>query len=349
MPRVLLKVGIAMIVAGVLTGVYYLYCTQFGGAQLGKFPAAGRSGSWTLSDGSRQSFPSGRASEPVSIDLDPAMNAIGLNWRGTVSGMVMKGASNEYRVWLFLAGRPVMQETFTVSRGENDTRTSWKWGSIGQFSVSQPGRYDLVLEETREPRVSVRDVQIEVRRNVVAPSTPILVGGAMLFVAGFALVLVVQLRGTRASPFVAVVGTTMFVFMGLFFLLAYLNRDTPGSSPFAAQSPVQPALQGLPASAPGGIGEIAILQAEPRLSRIGTPITLSGTNFGRAENHRVAIGGHGIKVELEVIEWSKEVIRVRIPDDPRLQMDRAYYYRVERIQPQESSNLFMFAFEVPGR
>lgn len=351
MPKALLGVGIAMVVAGLLTLVYYLYCTQFSGEQLGKFPASGRAGTWTLSDGSRQSFPGGRATRPFSVDLDPAMNTVGFNWRGTMSGMVMRREYNEYRAWLFLDGRPVMQETFSVSRDEKDSGTSWNWRSISRFSVPQPGRYDLVLEEAREPRFSVSDMQIEVRRNVVVPSTPILVCGAVLFVAGFALAFVVLFRGIRVNRFAVVVGTTMLVMLGLFFLVAYLMRDTPGSSPFAvqpAQAPragLPPALPAsvsrepaLPASVPRDTGGIAILQAEPGLARIGEPITLRGTNFGRAKNHRVAIGGHGMKVELDVI-------RVRIPNDPRLQMQGAYYYRIERIEPYESSNLFMFAFE----
>ncbi|MBI1732787.1 MAG: hypothetical protein HYR49_08485 [Gammaproteobacteria bacterium] len=52
-----------------------------------------------------------------------------------------------------------------------------------------------------------------------------------------------------------------------------------------------------------------------------------------------------MRVELEVVEWGQDVIRVRIPNDPRLKRG-GYYYRVERIVgPYVSSNLFMFLLE----
>lgn len=354
-----------MLFAGVLLApAYYFYCTQFSGEQLGKFEVSGRAGIWTLSDGSSQRFPGGRATRPFSVDLDPAMNPVGFNWHGRVSGTVMhRQEYNEYRAWLFFAGRPVMQESLSVSRDEKDSGTSRTWKSIGRVAVAQQGRYDFVLEELREPRFSVTGVQIEVRRNVLVPSTPVVICGAVLLAAGFVLIFVVLFRGKREDadpalpqrirldPFFAGVGTLMLVLLGIFFVLAYVNRDVPGSSPFAARParvpeaalpPSEPAPT--PASASQGTGPIAIEQAEPRIGRIGESITLRGTNFGRAQDHHVVIGGHGITVQLEVIDWNQDLIKARIPNDPRLQTG-AYYYRVERVDPYESSNLFMFAFE----
>lgn len=94
------------------------------------------------------------------------------------------------------------------------------------------------------------------------------------------------------------------------------------------------------------LGPIVIAEAEPNPARIGAPITLRGSNFGRPEDHRVSVGGHGLKIDLEVIKWERGSVTVRIPNDPRIVSDRSYYYRIERGEfPVESSNLFMFRFE----
>jgi len=101
-----------------------------------------------------------------------------------------------------------------------------------------------------------------------------------------------------------------------------------------------------------GPSPIVITSAEPNPARIGDTITLRGANFGLQADHRVSVGGHGISVDLQVIEWNKDAVTVKIPDDPRIQKGVSYYYRISRIGHAkgvphyiESSNLFMFELE----
>ncbi len=355
MPNALLKLGIAMILAGVATESYYLYCTQFGGAQIGKYPVSGSADRWTLSDGSSQKFPGGRATKPFSVDLDPAMNPVGINWRATVSGSVVEKTSTGYDVWLFLAGRPVMHESFSISRKKDDANSWWTWKSVGRFDVPRPGRYDVVLQRNGESQIEVRDVRIELRRNLVVPELWLLIAGGVVFWSGILLTLAMLARGQEgAGRFVTVFGVVTAAAATVVFMPAYLENRSPDDSPFAFEAPSAAAaaqraaaeLARLPPSVPAppvDRGEIVILKADPAVGRIGNVVTLHGTNFGHRQNHGVFIGGHGMKVPLEIVEWSPDVIKARIPSDPRLQSG-AYHYRVERLESHESSNLFMFAF-----
>lgn len=366
-----------MLVAGLIAGPgYYLYCTQLSGKHVGKFPISGRANTWSLPGGVTLTFGGTGAFKPFSIDLDPRMNPVGFNWQGSVSGMVMRYREyNEYKASLYLGKQPLMVETFSISRDEKETGTAWKWVSIGSLDIPQAGQYHFVLEEVTQPRLSVGSVHIEVRRNVVIPSMQVVIAGGALAVAGFVLIFIMLWRTKEKQPagnqeaydaFLAahkplITGRHMLIFFGvsvilmgaLFLVVSHFimtESDVPVSTPIKAadgQSPV-PA-QAVPPSAttnpPVELGPIVITEVEPNPARIGEPITLRGSNFGRPEDHGVSVGGHGMKVALDVTKWEKDSVTVTIPNDPRFLLDRSYYYRIERKEPFESSNLFMFTFE----
>lgn len=90
---------------------------------------------------------------------------------------------------------------------------------------------------------------------------------------------------------------------------------------------------------------IQIISVEPELAEVGAPITISGRGFGNRQDHKVSIGGNGISVELEVVEWQDDKIVAKIPDDSRIEQDLSYYYRVQSNDYKESSNLFQFSFK----
>lgn len=64
--------------------------------------------------------------------------------------------------------------------------------------------------------------------------------------------------------------------------------------------------------------------------RIGKPVTIIGQHFGSVAGKAVALGGHGIHVDLGVISWSDTVIVATIPTDPRIHSNQRYYLGVER-------------------
>jgi hypothetical protein len=192
--------GLAMIAIGFALSVGYdLYCIHVSGQQLGKFPVAESSAALRrVTDGRKQSFP-GPAAKPISIDLDPSMNPVLFNWSGYVSSLKVTSQDyNEYRSSLFFAGRPAMQASVRVWGNDHPNERSRAQHSIGWFNVTQAGRYDLMVAETHH-EVKVTGIEVEVRRNVLVPSKPIVLTGWLLLVVGFGFVFAIPVRMSLAA------------------------------------------------------------------------------------------------------------------------------------------------------
>ena len=62
----------------------------------------------------------------------------------------------------------------------------------------------------------------------------------------------------------------------------------------------------------------------------GGRLTILGRNFGSRSGKGIALGGHGIHVDLIVVSWSDSKIIAKIPDDPRIQEGQWYYTGIEK-------------------
>ncbi len=62
----------------------------------------------------------------------------------------------------------------------------------------------------------------------------------------------------------------------------------------------------------------------------GSRFTILGRHFGPQAGKGVALGGHGIHVDLPVSSWSDSQIVATLPDDPRIQDGQWYYTGVEK-------------------
>jgi len=62
----------------------------------------------------------------------------------------------------------------------------------------------------------------------------------------------------------------------------------------------------------------------------GRMLTILGRNFSSRSGKGVALGGHGIHVDLIIISWSDTRIVVRIPNDPRIEDGQRYYTGLEK-------------------
>jgi len=67
----------------------------------------------------------------------------------------------------------------------------------------------------------------------------------------------------------------------------------------------------------------------------GSNVTILGKNFGTQAGKGVALGGHGIHVDLSVISWSNTSIVAQIPNDPKIQEGQWYYIGVEKSNHSE--------------
>jgi len=65
----------------------------------------------------------------------------------------------------------------------------------------------------------------------------------------------------------------------------------------------------------------------------GAKFWILGRNFGSRSGKGVALGGHGIHVDLPVISWAGTRILATLPNDPRIQEGQWYYTGVERTDP----------------
>jgi CARDB len=62
----------------------------------------------------------------------------------------------------------------------------------------------------------------------------------------------------------------------------------------------------------------------------GSNVTILGKNFGTQTGKGVALGGHGIHVDLPVVSWNANMIIAKIPNDPKIQEGQWYYIGIER-------------------
>ena len=62
----------------------------------------------------------------------------------------------------------------------------------------------------------------------------------------------------------------------------------------------------------------------------GSRFTILGRHFGSQAGKGIALGGHGIHVDLPVVSWSDSQIVATLPDDPRIQERQWYYTGVEK-------------------
>jgi len=62
----------------------------------------------------------------------------------------------------------------------------------------------------------------------------------------------------------------------------------------------------------------------------GAAFTITGRGFGSRKGKGIALGGHGIHVDLPVISWSDSAIQTRLPPDTRIRTGQSYYIGIER-------------------
>ena len=67
----------------------------------------------------------------------------------------------------------------------------------------------------------------------------------------------------------------------------------------------------------------------------GSRFTILGRHFGSQTGKGIALGGHGIHVDLAVSSWSDSQIVAILPNDPRIQENQWYYTGIEKASPKQ--------------
>jgi hypothetical protein len=112
---------------------------------------------------------------PVQLTLDPAMNPIAFNLKGsTVANNLESGRWNSYRASLTLAGAPIATGSFNVNnRGSNDTAEGGDFATTMLIvAVPQAGTYELSIQAAKPKEITVESPRLEVRRKVQPAEPP---------------------------------------------------------------------------------------------------------------------------------------------------------------------------------
>lgn len=195
----------ALLVAGMLLGPgYFIYMKYYSGAEIVRFPAFSQDASsieFSVA-GFRASSSSRSNAEtltPKEIELSPEMNPIAFILKYTAQRPPRSGSmtrSARFDASLSLGERDVWRIPYTVSvqnKSDDSGSSTVSMGSTNKvhgsgmlqtFDVLDSGTYVFDLEFGGGD-LNITDVDIQVRRNVTAPSIPIALGGVAMLLIGF--------------------------------------------------------------------------------------------------------------------------------------------------------------------
>ncbi|MPZ42710.1 MAG: hypothetical protein GEV05_04745 [Betaproteobacteria bacterium] len=109
---------------------------------------------------------------PVRLDLDPDMNPIAFNLRGTtVAAYAEMDRWNSYRATLSLDGAPIATGSFNINNpGTNQMPQGGDFAhTMLIVSVPQAGNYELSVLVAKPKEITIESPRLEVRRNVELP------------------------------------------------------------------------------------------------------------------------------------------------------------------------------------
>lgn len=181
------RLALALILMGVVLGPgYYALTAFFSGSKMLEQRLGEKGSRFTLGSGDVLHFSSANAFQPVEVDLDPAMNTVGLALVFDVVGDVHMEPvrANVYRAMLISNGTPLLEKAVTLSRGTSQGPDQQRWEEVATLDVPAAGKYVFVLQEAKTPELPVNGITLEVRRNVARVRMEFVWAGVMLIVVG---------------------------------------------------------------------------------------------------------------------------------------------------------------------
>jgi hypothetical protein len=181
------RFSILLILAGLLLGPgYFAWAAFFSGGKVAEHRLGEKGARWTLPSGDVMRFSNANAFKPVELQLDPAMNTVGLALVFEVVGdvRVEPVRGNAYQALLLADGTPLVEKRVAISRGTNPGPDQ-RWSElVATIDVPSAGTYTFVLEETEPPELPLTGISLQVRRNVVRVRMEVVWAGVALLVAG---------------------------------------------------------------------------------------------------------------------------------------------------------------------
>ena len=197
--RAALAASVIALVAGLLLGPgYFVYANFFSGALVAEQQVY-----------ERQAEGPGLWTQPFALELGPDMSPVAVIAQLRIlPDAAPRRRTSRIEVTLQRDGAPVWRETASVLKPETDSRgESRSEGepagttsavenlAIRQFEVAQAGTYGLSAALLEPQEVIIGSITLQVRRNVIETSLPLLAGGiACLLLGIFGLVIAVRGR-----------------------------------------------------------------------------------------------------------------------------------------------------------
>ncbi len=181
------RFSILLILVGLMLGPgYYAWAAFFSGGKVAEHRLGEKGARWTLPSGDVMRFSSANAFKPVELELDPAMNTVGLALVFEVVGdvRVEPVRGNAYQALLLAAGAPLVEKQVAISRGANPGPDQLWSELVATIDVPSAGTYTFVLAETKPPELPLTGISLQVRRNVVRARMEVVWSGVALLVAG---------------------------------------------------------------------------------------------------------------------------------------------------------------------
>jgi hypothetical protein len=181
------RFSILLILVGLMLGPgYYAWAAFFSGGKVAEHRLGEKGARWTLPSGDVMRFSNANAFKPVELELDPAMNTVGLALVFEVVGdvRVEPVRGNAYQALLLAAGAPLVEKQVAISRGANPGPDQLWSELVATVDVPSAGTYTFVLAETKPPELPLTGISLQVRRNVVRARMEVVWSGVALLVAG---------------------------------------------------------------------------------------------------------------------------------------------------------------------
>ena len=181
------RFSILLILVGLMLGPgYYAWAAFFSGGKVVEHRLGEKGARWTLPSGDVMRFSNANAFKPVELELDPAMNTVGLALVFEVVGdvRVEPVRGNAYQALLLAEGTPLVEKQVAISRGANPGPDQLWSELVATVDVPSAGTYTFVLAETKPPELPLTGISLQVRRNVVRARMEVVWSGVALLVAG---------------------------------------------------------------------------------------------------------------------------------------------------------------------
>lgn len=184
--------GIIFIMGVILCPVYFIYCFFFSGSSIGNYIIF-KQDVVPITLGGVRSVTSSNATwnNPLSLNLDPSMNPVAIKAKvAYVKPFNSIRKSTHYTMHVSKDAEILWEKSFSISavKKKKDKKTI-KLDSllfpnqkmlIKRFAITEQGEYAIDLKQTGENKLTIAEIELIIKKNVLVPNKLILISGFLM-------------------------------------------------------------------------------------------------------------------------------------------------------------------------